>query len=158
MTAGPSRGATRGARGRNSPKSPNNVISTFFRSTFASERPQVRTEGRQTCFLPRAPSNLVTPLERSRLNPRKVATNLELLIFINKIGSNFQKKIILKRLFTTKGLPLNRIHFAKNSKAFFSRFRSKNDPRPTSRNECGGQHGNFETIFPKPHGHCMFNC
>jgi len=28
-------------------------------STFASESPQVRTWGRQTCFLPRAPSNLV---------------------------------------------------------------------------------------------------
>jgi len=32
------------------------------RSTFVSERPQVRTWGRQTCFLPQAPSNLVTPL------------------------------------------------------------------------------------------------
>jgi len=31
-------------------------------STFASERPQFRTWGRQTCFLPRAPPNLVTPL------------------------------------------------------------------------------------------------
>jgi len=31
-------------------------------STFASERPQVRTWERQTCFLPRAPSNLVTLL------------------------------------------------------------------------------------------------
>jgi len=31
-------------------------------STFASERPQVQTWGRQTCFLPRAPSNLVAPL------------------------------------------------------------------------------------------------
>jgi len=29
---------------------------------FAFERAQVRTWGRQTCFLPRAPSNLVTPL------------------------------------------------------------------------------------------------
>ena len=28
----------------------------------SSERPQVPTWGRQTCFLPRAPSNLVTPL------------------------------------------------------------------------------------------------
>jgi len=35
------------------PKSYNNVTSTFFSSTFASERPQVRTWGRQTCFLPR---------------------------------------------------------------------------------------------------------
>ena len=31
-------------------------------STFASERPQVQTWGRQTCFLPQASSNLVTPL------------------------------------------------------------------------------------------------
>jgi len=31
-------------------------------TTFASGRPQVRTCGRQTCFSPRAPSNLVTPL------------------------------------------------------------------------------------------------
>jgi len=39
------------------PKSHNNVTSTFFNSTFASERPQVRTWGCQTCFLPWAPSN-----------------------------------------------------------------------------------------------------
>ena len=31
-------------------------------NTFASERRRVRTQGGQTCFLPRAPSNLVTPL------------------------------------------------------------------------------------------------
>jgi len=31
-------------------------------SKFAPEKSQVRTWGRQTCFLPRAPSNLVTPL------------------------------------------------------------------------------------------------
>jgi len=31
-------------------------------STFASERPHFQTRGRQACFLPRAPSNLVTPL------------------------------------------------------------------------------------------------
>jgi len=31
-------------------------------SKFASERSQVRTWGRQTCFLPRAPFNLITPL------------------------------------------------------------------------------------------------
>jgi len=33
-------------------------------TTFVSERPQVRTWGRQTCFLPRAATNLVTPLLR----------------------------------------------------------------------------------------------
>ena len=32
-------------------------------STFASERPQVRTWGRLSCFLSRAPSNLVTTLQ-----------------------------------------------------------------------------------------------
>jgi len=31
-------------------------------STFASEIPQIRTLGSQTCFFPRAPSNLVTSL------------------------------------------------------------------------------------------------
>jgi len=31
-------------------------------SKFPSEWPQVRTRGRQTCFLPRAPSNVVTSL------------------------------------------------------------------------------------------------
>ena len=37
-------------------------LTYFFQySTFASEIPQVRTWGRQTCFLPRAPSNPVTP-------------------------------------------------------------------------------------------------
>jgi len=43
-----------------------NVTCTFFNtSEIASERPQVRTWGRQTCFLPRAPSNFVTPLRRA---------------------------------------------------------------------------------------------
>ena len=32
-------------------------------NSFASERPQFRTWGHQTCFLSRAPSNLVTPLQ-----------------------------------------------------------------------------------------------
>jgi len=36
---------------------------SFFNSSFASERPQVRTLGHQIWFLPRAPSNLVTPLD-----------------------------------------------------------------------------------------------
>ena len=30
--------------------------------TFASVRPQIRTKGRQTCFLPRAPSTFFAPL------------------------------------------------------------------------------------------------
>jgi len=35
-------------------------------STFASKKHQVRTWGHQTCFLPRAPSKLVTPLNGMR--------------------------------------------------------------------------------------------
>ena len=67
---------TRGQGGRNSPgaeslrgapKGPNSVTSTLFNSSFASERSRVRKWGRQTCFLPRAPFNLVTPLQRHHL-------------------------------------------------------------------------------------------
>jgi len=47
---------------REAPKRHNNATNTFFNSTFASDRPQVRIWGRQTYFLPRAPSNLVMPL------------------------------------------------------------------------------------------------
>jgi len=44
-----------GAEGlRGAPKSPKNVTGSFFT--------QVRTWGRQTCFFPRAPSNLITSL------------------------------------------------------------------------------------------------
>ena len=43
------------------PKSPNNIFFLQY-STFASQRPQIRTWGHQTCFLSRALSNLVTPL------------------------------------------------------------------------------------------------
>jgi len=42
------------------PKIHNNI--TVF-STYASERPQVRTWEHQTCLLPQAPSNLVMPLD-----------------------------------------------------------------------------------------------
>jgi len=37
----------------------------FQNSTFASERPQVRTWGRETCFLLQVPSNLVMPLHNA---------------------------------------------------------------------------------------------
>ena len=37
-------------------------------STFASERPHFRIWGRQTFFLPRAPANLVTPLEATQIS------------------------------------------------------------------------------------------
>ena len=44
------------------PKSPNNVTNTFFNIMHLFPKDLFRTWGRQTCFLPRAPSNLVTPL------------------------------------------------------------------------------------------------
>jgi len=47
---------------RAEPKRPNNVASTFFNSTLASEKPQVWKWGHQSCFLSWAPSNLVTSL------------------------------------------------------------------------------------------------
>jgi len=47
-------------------------------STFASERPQVRTWGRQTCFLPRAPSNLVTSLNMLDFNVQYMLDLIEI--------------------------------------------------------------------------------
>jgi len=64
MQAGAQR--RRRQRGHNSPgarKVPTMPQNVLQYSTFASEKPQVRTWGRQTCFLPRVPSNLVTPLD-----------------------------------------------------------------------------------------------
>jgi len=68
----PSRRVTRVGKRGTTPQAPNHCRGAaktqqchkYFlqHSIFASERPQVRTWGRQTCFLPRAPSNLVTPL------------------------------------------------------------------------------------------------
>jgi len=64
-------GAQRGGQGDTDPPAPNycggkksqQCHKHFLEnSTFASERPQVRTWGRQMCFLPQAPSNLVTTL------------------------------------------------------------------------------------------------
>jgi len=47
-------------------------------SKFASERAQVQTWGRQTWFLPRAPSNLGTPLEKWNLDELKGGESLKL--------------------------------------------------------------------------------
>ena len=64
-------GATRGPKGAQFPargvtmeRRKISTMSQYFlqHSTFASERPQVRTWRCQTCFLLRAPSNLVAPL------------------------------------------------------------------------------------------------
>jgi len=64
------RDVTKGRRGHN-PPSAESLLETkksqqchkhfFQNSIFASGRPQVPTKGRQTCFLPQAPSNLLTP-------------------------------------------------------------------------------------------------
>jgi len=43
-------------------------------STFASERPLLRKWGRQTCFLLRAPSNLVTTLGGGTIYPPEYQT------------------------------------------------------------------------------------
>jgi len=79
------RGVTTGVKEHNSPGAESlrgcGKVPTMSQvlqcSTFASEKPQVRTWGRQTCFLPRAPSNLVTPLSIWRLVPsRNLSTHL----------------------------------------------------------------------------------
>ena len=49
-------------------KSPNNATSTFFTSIHLLPKDLFRTWGRQTCFLPPAPSNLVTPLSWTSCN------------------------------------------------------------------------------------------
>jgi len=48
-------------------------------SKFPSERTQVRTLGRQTCFLPRAQSNLVTPLLQFSFHPKHSLHSLQYL-------------------------------------------------------------------------------
>ena len=56
-------------------KSPNNVTSTFSSIQYISfRRRQVRTWGRQICFLPRAPSDLVTTLKPALLNRSRFLT------------------------------------------------------------------------------------
>ena len=52
-------------------------------STFASERTQVRTWGRQTCFLPRVPSNLVL-----RTTMSQVFSSIQYICFRKNLGSN----------------------------------------------------------------------
>jgi len=53
-------GALNHCGGRRKVPTMSQVLSSIH--TFASERPHIRTLGHQTCILPRAPSNLVTPL------------------------------------------------------------------------------------------------
>jgi len=66
-------GATRGAPCPGAEKSQQCRKYFLQYNTFAPERPQVRTWGRQTCFLARAPSNLGAPcLQYSRFHSNYV--------------------------------------------------------------------------------------
>jgi len=80
----PCRGVTSGARGSNYPgaeslrgdvENSQKCHKYFLQySKFASIRPQIQTWGRQICFLPRTPSNLVTPLVSYRSTPESRTT------------------------------------------------------------------------------------
>ena len=59
------RGVTRGAQFPGRRKVPTMSQALFQYGTFASARPLIWAWGRQTCFSPRAPSNVVTPLIRN---------------------------------------------------------------------------------------------
>jgi len=94
------RGVTRGAMGgaiprapnhywgaeslRRAPKSPNNVTSAFFNTVHLLPK-ELRFEHggrrRQTCFLPRAPFNLVTPLPAWCSNFGKLPNSLVKIYF-----------------------------------------------------------------------------
>jgi len=78
-------------------KSPSNVTSTFFNSRFASERPQIRTWGRQTCFLSRAPPNLVTPLYTPDISQNKRHHVFANLRTANSIRINSSNKVKITR-------------------------------------------------------------
>jgi len=56
---------TPGAESLESAEKSQQCCKYFFQySTFTRKRPYVRTRGCQTCFLPRAPSNLGTPVHK----------------------------------------------------------------------------------------------
>ena len=71
VAARSNQGRNDGVKGHNSPGAESlwgrrkvlTILQELQCSTFASVRPQVRTYGRQTCLLPRMPSNPVTPLK-----------------------------------------------------------------------------------------------
>jgi len=78
-------------------KSKKTTVPTFLYflqySTFASERPQVLTWGRQTCILPRTPSNLVAPLG---LGSSFMSTSIyEILQYFFKRGSGLSIEILV---------------------------------------------------------------
>jgi len=61
-------------------------------STFASERPQFRTWGRQTCFLPRSQSNLVTSLAQRQVENCVKRKRLRLWLHNVRLGSSHAAK------------------------------------------------------------------
>jgi len=67
-------------------------------STFASETPQIRTQGHQTCFLPRAPSSLVTPLVEVNALARS-ATAIQPVAVNRTLKRPFQRRTLCR---TTK--------------------------------------------------------
>jgi len=77
------------------PKSPKTVARYFLQySKFASERAQVRTREWQTCFLPRAPSNLVTSLHN---NHHHLSLTISILwVFWNVRMLNWVTSIVRK--------------------------------------------------------------
>jgi len=85
-------------------------------STFASERPQVRTRGRLTCFLPWAPSNLVTPpLSRTKFKSFQ-ATAWSRCFKKNQLGKNCCWNYVNQKIFGKRGR-----HFEKLAKKGMSR-------------------------------------
>jgi len=90
-------------------------------STFASKRPQLRTWGRHTCFLPRAPSNLVTPcMQHVGVKNKLVAGargrfathgfEMKKLIFVLIIIEDLRKSMVMTN-YTTRIPALNVIIF-----------------------------------------------
>jgi len=64
----------------------------FFQySTFAPRRPQIRTRGRQTCFLPRAPSN--RSWSRWKCPSLTLHSTLRRACFCLAVCSNFARKM-----------------------------------------------------------------
>jgi len=64
---------------------------------YASERYQVRTWGRQTCFLPRATSNLVTPLKSAPIL-RSIFGNETFVLHAKRFVTHALCVVIVKRI------------------------------------------------------------
>ena len=79
------RGVTKGAHNALGNEKSQKCRKCFLQySVFASERSQFRTWGRQTCFLPRAPSNLGTPQSKLQ-NFLLFVSNIKMIVFITSL-------------------------------------------------------------------------